>query len=226
MQIELRDIDSLTPYKRNSRTHPAHQVRNLAALIEEYGMAGAIVVANGVIAKGHGTAAALKHIYSEGGLVYPAPGKKGGAQPYAANMIPVVDASGWSEDQFRAYVLADNQSALNAGWDMGLVAGELADLQLNGFNMELTAFDLSEIQQLVITDKNAAAPMPELASGDKTPFQQKTFTLHDEQAGIVDVAIAMARTRENVDTGVNENSNGNALALICKEWFDAQNGNG
>jgi hypothetical protein len=226
MQIELRDINLLIPYKRNSRTHPAGQVLKLVALIDEYGMAGTVIVAGGVIAKGHGTCAALRHIYNEERPVYPPPGKKRGAQPLPMNMVPVIDATGWDEEQFKAYVLADNQSALNAGWDTALLAGELADLQLAGFDLALTAFDPSEIAELVITEQSAATGAPELPSGDKTPFQQKTFTLHDDQAGIVDVAIAMARTRENVDTGVNENSNGNALALICKEWFDTQNGNG
>jgi len=65
--------------------------------------------------------------------------------------------------------------------------------------------------------------MPELASGDKEPFQQKTFTLHDEQAAIVDDAVTLARTNPLVDTGLNENSNGNALALICQQWLDSRN---
>jgi hypothetical protein len=66
--------------------------------------------------------------------------------------------------------------------------------------------------------------MPKLKDGDKEPFQQKTFTLHDEQAAIVDDALTLARTIPLADTGLNENSNGNALALICQQWLEAKNG--
>ena len=80
---------------------------------------------------------------------------------------------------------------------------------------EIKALDFEESEEV---------PMPTLASGEKEPFQQKTFTLHDEQADIVDDAITLARTNPIADTGLNENSNGNALALICTQWLEAQNG--
>ena len=67
--------------------------------------------------------------------------------------------------------------------------------------------------------------LPELSDGDKEPFQQKTFTLHDEQATDVDSALMLARTNPVVDTGINDNSNGNALALICSQWLEANNAN-
>jgi hypothetical protein len=60
--------------------------------------------------------------------------------------------------------------------------------------------------------------MPTLADGDKQPFQQKTFTLHDEQAEEVDAAIAKAKEMGHGESGVNENSNGNALAFICQSF--------
>ena len=60
--------------------------------------------------------------------------------------------------------------------------------------------------------------MPELASGDKQPFQQKTFTLHDEQAEDVDAAIAKAKQMGHGESGVNENSNGNGLAFVCQSF--------
>ena len=63
-----------------------------------------------------------------------------------------------------------------------------------------------------------AVPMPELASGDKQPFQQKTFTLHDEQAEDVDAAVAKAKQMGHGESGVNENSNGNALAFVCQSF--------
>jgi hypothetical protein len=96
---------------------------------------------------------------------------------------------------------------------------ELDELGKDGFDIELTGFSLDEVQALSFDDE-AETEMPELADGDKEPYQQKTFTLHEEQAAIVDDAITLARTNPLSDTGVNENSNGNALALICAQWLE------
>ena len=127
-----------------------------------------------------------------------------------------------SESQKRAYIIADNRLALDAGWDEEMLRVEFAELADNGFNLELTGFELEEISA-VDFDESEEVGMPDLPDGDKEPFQQKTFTLHDEQAAIVDDAVTLARTNPLVDTGLNENSNGNALALICSQWLDARN---
>ena len=100
---------------------------------------------------------------------------------------------------------------------------ELGDLSNFDFELELTGFSDEEIKALQFDD-DAATEMPELKDGDKEPFQQKTFTLHDEQADVVDNAITLARTNPLADTGLNENTNGNALALICQQWLQASNG--
>jgi len=71
---------------------------------------------------------------------------------------------------------------------------------------ELGSFDIGE------------TGMPELSSDDKQPFQQKTFTLHDEQAEDVDAAVAKAKEMGHGESAVNENSNGNALAFICQSF--------
>lgn len=148
--IALREMDELLPYARNSRTHSASQVAEIAAFITEFGMVGGIVVRNGVIAKGHGTLAAIRKIYSSaGGLLYPAPGKSGGAEPFPAGKVPVLDVSGWSDAQFRAYVIADNKIAENAEWDMEALGLELADLNDAGFNLALTGFDDTEVAELM-----------------------------------------------------------------------------
>ena len=92
---------------------------------------------------------------------------------------------------------------------------------MTGFNLELTGFGLDEIDALSFDD-DCEAEMPALKDGEKEPFQQKTFTLHDEPADIVDDAIVLARTNPLADTGLNDNTNGNALALICKEWLNGK----
>jgi hypothetical protein len=119
--------------------------------------------------------------------------------------------------------LADNRLALNAGWDNEMLRLELSEIGEMGFDLDLTGFAAKEIKALQFDD-DAEAEMPELKDGEKEPYQQKTFTLHDDQAEVVDNAITLARTNPLADTGLNENTNGNALALICHQWLEARNG--
>lgn len=144
-------IDSLTPYENNSRTHSDSQIDQLAKSIDEFGFVGAIVIRNGVIAKGHGCLSAIKRIIESGEKVYPAPGKAAGAKPFPTNKVPTLDASGWSDAQFKAYVIADNQLALNADWDMNLLRIELDDLKLDNFDLHTIGFDASELAEIFAT---------------------------------------------------------------------------
>lgn len=148
-KIESRPIEALIPYARNSRTHSDTQVAQIAASIDEFGMVGAIVVRDGVIAKGHGTLAAIRQLYKAGKLLYPAPGKTGGATPFEQGHCPVLDVSGWSDAQFRAYVIADNKLAEQAGWDDDLLRLELGELQDLGFDLDLIGFDAGELSDLL-----------------------------------------------------------------------------
>lgn len=197
-------IDKLVPYARNSRTHSDEQIAKIAASIKEFGFLNPIIIDgdNGIIA-GHGRVMA--------------------AQRLGIKELPCIEASHLTEAQRRAYVIADNRLALNAGWDDDMLRIELDELGEMGFDLELTGFSLDEIDALGF-DEGEEVGMPDLPDGDKEPFQQKTFTLHDEQAAIVDDAVTIARTSPLADTGLNENSNGNALALICQQWLEAQNG--
>lgn len=196
-------VADLIPYARNSRTHSEAQVSKIAASIREFGFLNPVIVdgSSGIIA-GHGRIMA--------------------AQKLGIETVPVIEASHLTDAQRRAYVIADNRLALDAGWDDEMLRVEFAELADMGFDLELTGFELGEIEALDF-DEGEEVGMPDLPDGDKEPFQQKTFTLHDEQAAIVDDAVTLARTNPLVDTGLNENSNGNALALICQQWLDARN---
>lgn len=122
-------IDRLIPYARNSRTHSDAQVAQIAASIREWGWATPVLVdEDGQIIAGHGRILAAR--------------KLGMAE------VPVVIASGWSDAQKRAYVIADNKLALNAGWDNDLLALEFGELEGLGFDLELTGFSLDEIDAL------------------------------------------------------------------------------
>ena len=203
-KVEQWPIDRLVPYAKNSRTHSDAQVAQIAASIKEWGFTTAVLVdESGSIIAGHGRVMAAR--------------KLGMAS------LPVMVAAGWTDAQKRAYVIADNKLALNAGWDNEMLRLELGELQEMDFDLDLTGFKADEIAAFQFDD-DAETGMPELKDGDKEPFQQKTFTLHDEQAEMVDNAITLARTSPLADTGLNENTNGNALALICGEWLEARNG--
>jgi ParB-like chromosome segregation protein Spo0J len=194
----------LIPYARNSRTHSPEQVAQIASSMKEFGFTNPVLIdEQGGIIAGHGRIMA--------------------AQKLGIEEVPAIELSHLTETQKRAYVIADNKLALNAGWDDELLRLEFGELTDQGFDLELTGFSLEEIEDLIFDD-DCEIEMPQLNDGEKEPFQQKTFTLHDEQAAVVDDAVTLARTNPLVDTGLNENSNGNALALICQQWLENQNG--
>jgi ParB family chromosome partitioning protein len=203
--IKTVSVADLIPYARNSRTHSEEQVTQIAASIKEFGFLNPVIVdgENGIIA-GHGRVMAAKKL--------------------GMTELPAVEASHLTDAQRRAYIIADNKLALNAGWDDEMLRVEFAELSEAGFDLDLTGFSLDEIGALGFDNDSALDAMPSLPDGDKEPYQQKTFILHDEQAAVVDDAVTLARTNPLSDTGINENSNGNALALICEQWLEARNG--
>jgi len=203
LKVEYKNIKELIPYCNNSRTHSDDQVLQIASSIKEFGFTNPVLIdGQGGIIAGHGRIMA--------------------AQKLKMDEVPTITLSDLSEAQKKAYIIADNKLALNSGWDDELLRVEFAELEGLGFDLELTGFTLDEIGALDFCEGEEVG-MPDLPDGDKEPFQQKTFTLHDEQAAIVDDAVTLARTSPLSDTGLNENSNGNALALICQQWLDSRN---
>lgn len=133
-KIETWPIARLVPYERNARTHSPEQVAQIAASIQEFGFTNPILVDSddGILA-GHGRLAAAKDL--------------GMAQ------VPVIVLDHLSPAQRRAYVLADNQLALNAGWDENLLADELDALQFDGFDLDLLGFDGDQLAKLLGDDE-------------------------------------------------------------------------
>ena len=140
-RVERWDIARLTPYVRNARTHSDEQVAQIAASIEAFGFTNPVLADEaGTIIAGHGRVRA--------------------AQRLGLADIPVMVARGWSAAQIRAYLLADNKLALNAGWDTATLALELGELNAMGFDLALTGFSDAEIADLMgppATDAAAAA---------------------------------------------------------------------
>ena len=130
LTIEQRPVESLIPYARNARTHSDAQVAEIAASIRAFGWTNPILVdgENGIIA-GHGRLLAARKLKLQA--------------------VPVIELSGLTEAEKRAYVLADNRLALNAGWDEDLLAAEVADLDALGIDLSLAGFGESEIGTLI-----------------------------------------------------------------------------
>lgn len=146
-RIEMWPLDRLIPYARNARTHSDTQVAQIAASIIEFGFTAPLLVSeDGGILAGHGRLAAARKL--------------------DLDAVPVVVLDHLTPTQRRAYILADNQLALQAGWDQELLAVELADLSAAGFDPALTGFSDDELADLLGDIEDAeraddAAPIAE-----------------------------------------------------------------
>lgn len=153
--IEERPIGTLRPYSGNARTHSKRQIRQLADSITRFGFTNPVLIADDdSIVAGHGRVAAAKFL----GMTH----------------VPTVRLTHLSGAERRAYMLADNKLALNAGWDQDLLAIELQSLVDLDFDVELTGFSIAEID-LVLDGAgerdttapsgpaDAIPPMPETA---------------------------------------------------------------
>lgn len=148
--IEKRATADLLPYARNARTHSPEQVAQIAASMREFGFTNPVLIdaADGIIA-GHGRVMA--------------------AQSLGLAEVPCIRLGHLTESQRRAYILADNKLALNAGWDEDLLAQELRELQSGGFDIGLVGFADEDLKDLLFvapphsTDPNAVPPIDSVA---------------------------------------------------------------
>lgn len=150
-RVERRRTATLVPYARNARTHSEAQVAQIAASVREWGWTVPVLVDEaGTIIAGHGRVLA--------------------AQSLGLDEVPVMVASGWTDAQRRAYVLADNRLALNAGWDTELLKLELADLKSADFDMGLMGFGEDELADMLAektdgqSDEDEAPAVADIAS--------------------------------------------------------------
>lgn len=133
--FSLRPIGELVPYARNSRTHSPQQVRMIASSMEEWGWTNPILADADSVVAGHGRLLGAETLYRDGKHIkFP----NGAVIPLG--YVPVIDCTGWTEAQRRAYVIADNQIALEAGWDEELLKVELKELHIEGFDLSLLGF--------------------------------------------------------------------------------------
>lgn len=149
IQVEQTPVDALIPFARNARTHSDEQVKQIAASIREFGFNNPILIRDDLtVIAGHGRLAAAKVL----GL----------------KEVPTISLAHLTPLQVRAYVLADNKLALNAGWDDEMLALELKDIEMEGFDISLTGFDEIEVGALLadkteegLTDEDEVPEVPE-----------------------------------------------------------------
>ena len=163
-QIEQVSIGALIPYARNSRTHSDAQVAQIAASIREFGFTNPVLIdADGGIIAGHGRTMAARKL----GL----------------DEVPCIRLTNLTDAQKKAYIIADNKLALNAGWDDDLLKVELEDLADLNFDLTLLGWDKlpefgDEVNYDLLDDEDFDDQLKDMTDGVKKAIQIE-FELHD-----------------------------------------------
>ena len=149
LQVTYRDVNGLIPYVNNSRTHSDEQVKQVAASIREFGFTNPVLIdENSTVIAGHGRIMAANLL----GLA----------------QVPTITLAGLTDAQKKAYVIADNKLALNAGWDEELLKVELQGLQDLDFDLDLLGFNVDELGAMLANDAAAIT-----GAGDGSDDNQK-----------------------------------------------------
>ena len=219
--IERISVSDLIPYAKNSRTHTAEQVAQIAGSIKEFGFTNPVLIDddNGIIA-GHGRVLA--------------------AQKIGSSDVPCIRLSHLSETQKRAYVIADNKLAMNAGWDDELLSLEIKDLKDLDFDISLTGFDEMEVSNLLKevtegkTDPDEVPEPPEepvtkpgdlwllgdhrVLCGDSTNPDDVKKLMNETRASLIhaDPPYGMGKEKDGV---VNDNLYREKLDKFQMEWW-------
>jgi ParB-like chromosome segregation protein Spo0J len=130
LEITYRPTSELIPYARNSRTHSEDQVAQIAASIQEFGFTNPVLIDEKGIIAGHGRIM--------------------GARKLGMEEVPTITLHGLTESQRKAYIIADNKLALNAGWDDEMLRLEIADLKEASFGIDLIGFSEPELGNLFL----------------------------------------------------------------------------
>jgi DNA modification methylase len=228
-KVEQWPIEKLVPYARNSRTHSDAQVAQIAASIKEWGFTTAVLVdEQGGLIAGHGCVMAARKL--------------------GMTTLPVMVAAGWTDAQKRAYIIADNKLALNAGWDNDLLSLELAELEGLGFDVELTGFSGDEIKALMpvelepgLTDEDAVPEVSEqpvtvlgdvwilgrhrLMCGDSTSIEQAERLMDGVKADMVftdppyNVAYEGRGEKNKLGPIKNDDMSDESFEQFCRDVF-------
>jgi ParB-like chromosome segregation protein Spo0J len=168
LAIKYKATEQLIPYALNSRTHSESQIAQLAASIREFGFTNPVLLdgENGILA-GHGRVMAARLLKLES--------------------VPTIEISHLTATQKKAYVIADNKLALNAGWDMDILGLEIEELKNCDFEIELLGFDESElaksaIDYSVLDDEDVDDKIQDMADGVRKAIQIEFEPEHYSEA--------------------------------------------
>ena len=229
ISVKYKAVEDLIPYARNSRTHSDDQVAQIAASIKEWGWTTPILAdPDGQVIAGHGRLMAARKL--------------------GMTEVPVIVAAGWTDAQKRAYIIADNKLALNAGWDEALLALEFEDLQALEFDLELTGFSDEEIKALMpveieegLTDEDSTPAVPEnpvtvlgdvwilgrhrLMCGDSTSIEQAEKLMDGVKADMVftdppyNVAYEGRGEKNKLGKIKNDDMSDESFEQFCRDVF-------
>ena len=186
-------VDKLIPYVNNAKQHSDSQVTKIASSIREFGFLNPVLIdASYNVIAGHGRILAAKKL----GL----------------SEVPCLFVEGLTDAQRKAYILADNRLSELGEWDMNLVGLELGELDADGFDVDLLGFDNIDLDEEYGTDFS-------LPDGDKPEIVTMTFTLHEEQKGLIEYAMEAVKD-DATETFGNTNKNGNALYEVVRQWAE------
>jgi ParB-like chromosome segregation protein Spo0J len=188
LKITYKAISEIKEYDKNPRKNDG-AVDKVAASIKEFGFKNPIIIdKDGIIIAGHTRLKAAKKL--------------------GFDKVPTILADDLTDQQAKAFRIADNKVSEFADWDDELLFQELGDIP----DIDMTKFGIEVIKGDAFDTEFA------LPDGDKEPFQQITFTLSDQQAVEIKELLKEAKDGNNIETFGNENQNGNSLYRVFKEW--------
>lgn len=188
MEIEWIAVDEVIPYENNPRKNEA-SIDKVAASIKEFGFKQPIVIdKNGIVVVGHTRLEAAKRLGWE--------------------KVPCIRANDLTDEQAKAYRLADNKVGESSEWEFNLLGEELGSI----FEIDMSEFGFEEF---TLDDYGTDFLLPD---GDKPEICQMTFTLHEEQKD--QILRALDAVGEPLETFGNTNKNGNALYEVVRQWAE------
>ena len=197
----MPSINDLKQDHKNARKRTDRSAKLIAESLERYGAARSIVIdEDNRILAGNGTIAGAKAAGIKNVRIIETDGDE----------IIAVKRTGLSEHDKVGLALADNRTSDLSDWDAEMLHRLSEEQDISPW------FDENDLAELGGEEVEALDEMPELSDAEKEPFQQMSFTLHDEQVEVVKEAIEKAKTMGDFVDTPNENSNGNAIARVCE----------
>lgn len=168
--VGLSDVESLSPYERNARVHSDASIARLIKIIEQMGWTNPILIDETGIIAGHKRRLAAKKIYDGGGTIRLPSGAE-----LPKGKVPTLDVTGWTEEQRRAYIIADNQTTMDSKWDGDTLRLELEWLNTSGSDMALTGFSGVDLVKALGTFGGTQGP----SDGEETYSRKITAPIYE-----------------------------------------------